>query len=573
VGETDSVSVSAWTYGIKTADNADGYDGADSHVITEPTAKFESVPGSGAVNTITYELSRKKDGGWDSLGTNTDVDALFASVLAGGGFTVGTYRIAYMMTGNANYASANGARFFTVGRKSLIVTAATVEVYYGETASVGFDYSGLADNGCGTADTIEEVLTVTTNASYTVGDEVGGSYTTSAALGSAKAKYANYDISFVEGALTVKPRPVTIAIDNKSSLYDYNAASGTQSVSPQTLTFTAALGTAEGGLTLSGNPFYTAENKGNLGASFSYDNGNQSVVKLFTQALEKNGSILTQYVGNYPIFASYADETAKRNYVITVSSAYERDTETETAVKNYFYGGTTWDFFEEFVENYYSSLGGLAIGGNGDGTYQAGVYKIDQATLSLNQSKLSYRNDDGSYTEYSSASTGLIYDGMVKGYTATPNGENYKTEQIAAVYKLRGSADDGWTAIPKDVGTYDYQFVVTNPNYKWSSPGSYTPLIIEQRTLSASVAVTAQNLSDAPARAENYNSTQYYYRGAGNAYTLTYTFGNFVGSEPLTFSACGVECAKADGTQTAFATALFNPFTNVTSTYSGYVYT
>ena len=129
--------------------------------------------------------------------------AIVASNAAGGTFSSGNYNITYV----------NGS--LTVNPASLTVTASNASKTYGQTPTLtGFTSSGL-QNG----ETIGSVTEVSAGTAGTAG-VAGGPYTitaSNAAGGTFDA--ANYNISYINGSLTVNPASLTVTASNVSKTY------------------------------------------------------------------------------------------------------------------------------------------------------------------------------------------------------------------------------------------------------------------------------------------------------------------------------------------------------------------
>ncbi len=584
----------AWIYGVNGVNGvADGYDAEGDHRITKPA----TLLGGDRADAIVYTVFYYNGSAWEQLGeSSSDIDALFKALLSGGSFNAGVYKVSYILEGTADYGETpEASRYFSIGKRDLYLWTGDSYAYYGEKPDLiaSVKVYGLADgDGDGTPDGFNEVLAYSLSAAgYTDAGSPVADYTVSAVAGEPNDKYGNYTVHLnasytaessvqenVTGTLHVLPRPIVIRIESQTSRYDYNAASGTsiadgQPGGKQKLTFTAALGSELEYGALTGTPFY------GVAAPYNgvYDNAARAVVELRTNAIlnASANEIRTQNVGNYPIFALYQDEAAKKNYAITVETVYTGDPDTEAAVKDYFHkGDAAWNFSDIFVSGYHSELAATAtvIGAPEGGVYPAGTYTIEKADLRMSSSDLSYRKADGTYQAYADGDTdAMYYDGRSKGYTAQPADEKYSVV-INAQYRIAGSGAEDWTADPVNVGRYEYRFVVDNPDFTWNPGGASNPTInIAKRPLRASVQIDGADR----VRAAAYNDNSFKYKGAGadNDYTLTYTFGNYVGSEAVNLAQAVSAQRRALNASESAAFGSLSLESTYGGTYAGYVFT
>ncbi|MFN7929667.1 MAG: MBG domain-containing protein, partial [Blastocatellia bacterium] len=164
---------------------------------------------SGAVNTsgvVTF-----KDGA-TTLGTGTLNNGQAALLTAA--LTAGSHSLTAEYSGDTNYfGGTSGALTQTINKATLTVTAENKAKSYGTanpdlTATI----TGFVNNE--SSNVISGTSTLTTNAS--TGSGVG-SYTITAALGTLAA--ANYNFTFVDGALTISKALLTVTADNKARAY------------------------------------------------------------------------------------------------------------------------------------------------------------------------------------------------------------------------------------------------------------------------------------------------------------------------------------------------------------------
>lgn len=520
--DADVATLNAWVYGIKSDEHVFGYDNGESgdqKIKSLPkTAHASELSISETVNYVLYftgagEQEKQIAGG-------TDLVALFDTVLTAGNFNAGLYRLQYSVTTD-NYKANAVSRYFRVGKKALIVSAeANGTVYYGEEAKLVSTSAGLVYNGKTDAstDSLDEVIQLELTTTYAKGDsvKVGGYPIQVTKKGETQpAKRNNYEITIQDATLTIEKRPVTITILPQSTQFDFNKASGNSDLADtrKTLTFTAQVG---GGLSTA--PFY------GVAVQNEYNNDTQTIIQLYTNALDgvSETSFGTQYVGSYPIFAAYADSSAQTNYAITVEPEFVYDSDAANKVEE-FTRQTQGSRYDIFVTDYYNKLNGATGEAAGrvigyhveNGSYNAGIYTITPANLSIN----------------TYAPGKLTYNGEAKVVSTEIVAQGYENEQsgIEVEYKLRGSSDSTYTkTAPVNVGIYQYRVVITNPNYVWRAPSQGSGFEISPREIEWHVTITGSQ--DEFNGAANYSRE---YLGIGNNYILEYQFKSLVEGQTI----------------------------------------
>ncbi len=159
---------------------------------------------SGLVNTETVgSVTQTSTGQISTAGVSGSPYAVTPSAATGGTFTAGNYVISYV----------NGA--LTVTPAPLTITAQDVSKVYGQTPALsGFTTSALMNGetvGSTTQTSIGQIATA---------NVAGGPYTV-APSGATGGTFApgNYAISYVNGALTVTPAPLTITAQDLTKVY------------------------------------------------------------------------------------------------------------------------------------------------------------------------------------------------------------------------------------------------------------------------------------------------------------------------------------------------------------------
>ena len=131
---------------------------------------------------------------------------------------------------NDNYNLSANTKNFNIGKKGLTITVNPHTITYGDAPSNnGVSYSGFVNGED------ESVLTGSLNYGYVYVQYANvGTYNMTASGVTAK----NYNVTYKSGTLTVKARPITVTIDNKTSIYGKAV---------ETLTASITQGTAVGG--------------------------------------------------------------------------------------------------------------------------------------------------------------------------------------------------------------------------------------------------------------------------------------------------------------------------------------
>src|SRR5678815_3699610 len=175
-------------------------------VVFDDTTPSTDFSVSGLVNTDTV----------DSI-TLSSTGAAATATVAGSPYTIFASAALGTGLGNYNISYVNGS--LTVDPRPLTITANNKTKTYGDTVvfdettpSTDFSVSGLVNT-----DTVDSITLSSTGAVATA-TVAGSPYTifASAAVGTG---LGNYNISYVNGSLTVDPRPLTITANNKTKVY------------------------------------------------------------------------------------------------------------------------------------------------------------------------------------------------------------------------------------------------------------------------------------------------------------------------------------------------------------------
>ena len=133
---------------------------------------------------------------------------------------------------NGNYSiTFTTGKIFTIGTKTLTVTAEPKTITYGEAgANAGVTYSGFVNGETETtadlSGTLSFVYSSDTGGAYKAGDDVGNGYK----IEPSGLTSNNYAIEFVAGTLTVKPMALTITANDQTIEFGTEIAKGTDQV-------------------------------------------------------------------------------------------------------------------------------------------------------------------------------------------------------------------------------------------------------------------------------------------------------------------------------------------------------
>lgn len=417
-------SAMKWVYGY----GGDG--GFSQKKVTNPEVKFTKAFGSDAKTPIKVAVNRVDDAGQvialivaatyeDGL---IPVKDLLDDVFAGNRaqtFTAGKYVLTVTMDETDNYTALNRSFNFTVEQRDLTVKAQDQNIFYGDDAATFVAVpTGLVSNirNVVELEKLEDVLgQVGFITNYAAGSRAG-TYTIT--VDNKTYTAANYKVTFEKATLTVDKRPVTVVIADKENHYNLQK----NSEEAQKLTFTLK---GEG-------TFYTGDLNGE--SASVYDNDNQKVITLKTEALtNSNSAIKTNNVklesGNnvgYPIYAVWRNHAEAYSY----AENYEITIEVEKAESR---KTVTTD-------------GAIA---NTDGSANAATFMILPALMSLKSDKTPVGT----------------YNALPQNYTMKVDGD--ETVEIVSKYVGRGGTEYELTEVaPTNVGLYTVTFSSSDSNYQ-----------------------------------------------------------------------------------------------------------
>ncbi|MBP2229057.1 hypothetical protein J2847_002351, partial [Azospirillum agricola] len=199
-----------------TASSAQG-SGLSNYAITYADGRLTVTP---AALTIAADAARKTYGDTAALGGFTasglrNGDSVTGVTLASTGTAatagVGSYAVTASSaqgSGLSNYTITYAGGTLTVDPAALTIAADSVRKTYGDTAMLsGFTATGLRND-----DSVSSVSLISAGAAATAGV---GSYGI-AASNAVGGRLSNYTVTYVDGALTVSPRPILVTADTLS---------------------------------------------------------------------------------------------------------------------------------------------------------------------------------------------------------------------------------------------------------------------------------------------------------------------------------------------------------------------
>ena len=315
--------------------------------------------------------------------------AISVSNAAGGSFNPSNYNLSYV----------NGALMVTPA--PLTVTATNGSKVYGQTATLGYATTGL-QNGDTLASVTETSAgaAATANASTTpytinIGGATGGSFSA-----------GNYNVTYVNGALTVTPAALTVTASNASKTYGQTAALGfttsglqnSDSISSVTETSAGAAATANASATP-----YVINIGGASGSSFTAGNYN------ITYA---NGA-LTVAPAALTVTANNASKTYGQTAALSYSTSGLQNGDTIGSVTEASAGAAA-------TANVQTTPYPITIGGASGGSFVAGNYNVSYANgaLTVTPAALAIIANNAAVTQGTTPSlTGFTAIGLQNGQT------------------------------------------------------------------------------------------------------------------------------------------------------------
>ena len=473
----------AWTYGYKVEQGYDPDDySSDGQGIYEAVAKFKraNATESGKKTPLLYELRYSASGSGTadtasvlkSYKDYSDVKELFADVFENGDFNAGYYALRVYMKLNEtdNFSFADVYFVFRVAKRNLIITAENTSVIYGAAKpEAGYftpKYIGLVSNSPNAdADSIEKAIGSIPqfNTAYNQGDTVGGGTGTGEYLGWYYIRrtspvdnefITNYIVEYKDAWLEVKQREITITIADQTSTYSQTAYEGTPGL--KKLTFSLASGTIFGAESVS-----------------VFNNSNQNVLRLYTEALVKYNSATDTYgttndvkfdgdeIVGYTIYAVFyvaygagsseaqMRQNPENNYVIKFSgcSMYEQGNGFEQQPEN------NGKVIDSGVNPETDKLHGN----------NAGKYIIEQASANATLMGV-YRYIDGQRVQ-SYRTNSAVYSGAANYLEVLLDKKDSSESDLIIPFKYYKEGTSEEVAEVIDVGVYDAKGSSTNMNY------------------------------------------------------------------------------------------------------------
>jgi hypothetical protein len=372
------------------------------------TLTSDGSPVSG--KTINFALGGTSAG--DAVTNSSGIAALAEVNLSG--LSAGTYAngVEASFSGDSNYKESTGTGILTVNPIGLTVTADDQSKVYGDD-DPDLTYQITSGSLAGKDAFIG-----------TLARAAGESAGTYAIQQGTLTAGSNYDLTFVEGTLSITPRPLTVTADDQSKIYGDDDPD---------LTYQVTSGSLAGGDTFSGTLARAAgESTGTyaiqqdtLTAGSNYDltfvEGTLSITpRPLTVTADDQSKV-------------YGDDDPDLTYKITSGSLAGGDT----------FSGTPARAAGESVGTYAIQQGTLTAGGNYDLTFVEGTLSITPRPLTVtadDQSKV-YGDDDPDLT-YQITSGSLIGEDAFSGTLARAAGESVGTYAIQQRTLTAGSNYD-----------------------------------------------------------------------------------------------------------------------------------
>ncbi len=457
----NSGSEKSWVYGDYEASHLDGYNPDGNHKTVEAAFLYDEENAEAI-----YEIY--KDGSSSPLDTAESLSALFAKVWAAKGFGAGDYCVSITFPAGDNYKEFTAERYFRIAKQEVTVTAGDRAVIYGEELSelsggnvsaslFPFSVSGLVKNG-GISDDLNNVVAFELVTDYSAGAKVNAEYKifVKNAVYPENGNYVyqadNYEVTFIDGSVTVEKRTVKISVDAKENYFDLYDNDKTDKVDVRKeLTFR-----------VKENSFYSGDlNMGSLVLNNPYGVSVQKVFALQTHAFDSfnlNGTAYaTNAAGEYAIYAVFNAGDFGGNYNLVIDG-----------------------------DRNYSGDGAIT---NGDGSFNAGTFTIEKARVTLGDIQTFYK-DGGEYILYSDGND-RTYDNKNKYLMPTTVGDLISENKIEIVYTYYEQIEGVYTEIseaPKEAGNYRVNFSFNNENYV--STTAQQTLIIAPKTLNIQYSVS-----------------------------------------------------------------------------------
>jgi len=291
----------------------------NNYVITGPnTCDFDIVPKEvtlswGNTSKVYSGVAQKPTVTINGVCTG---DTCQATVELDGAVNVGAYT-AIATINNSNYKLTSNSTQFNITKQTLIITANNASIIYGEApTNNGVSYSGFV-NGENSS-----LLSGTLNYTYNY-NQYGnvGSYRITP---TGYANPQNYSITYKYGTLAVSARPLTVKIDDKTSIYGMteqtltaNITSGNlvnSDATPYTLSMNAGANKNAGKYDIVGS---TKNNN----YAITFEKGEYTITKAtLTVTANSITEVTYGYTGSINYKASYTTNNGKSPYVTYSSS-------------------------------------------------------------------------------------------------------------------------------------------------------------------------------------------------------------------------------------------------------------
>ncbi|WP_158279347.1 MBG domain-containing protein [Azospirillum humicireducens] len=432
--------------------NATRFAGAgivDKATLTITAANGSMTYGDTPPTGITYTATGWKNGQTSSLltGVTTSTTATATSNVGSYATSASGGSLSGAATGNYTLSYVNGA--MTVTPATLTVTAGNSSMVYGDTPPSDIAYTATGWKNGQTSSLLSSVTTATT----ATATSNAGSYATSASGGSLSgAATGNYSLSYVDGTMSVTPATLTVTAGNGSMVYGdtppsdiaYTATGWkngqTSSLLSSVTTATTATATSNAG------SYATSASGGSLSGgatgnyTLSYVNGTMSVTPATLTVTAADSSMV--YGDTPPSNIGYTATGWKNGQTDSLLSSVTTST-TATATSN--------------VGSYATSASGGSLGGSATGNYSLsyvdGTMSVTPATLTVTAGSGSMVYGGSvptigyATTGWKNGQTGSLLTGVSTGTAATSTSNIGSYATSASGGTLGGDATGNYTIL------------------------------------------------------------------------------------------------------------------------------
>jgi uncharacterized repeat protein (TIGR02543 family) len=487
VGNTYTITPSGLTSSNYAITFADGTLTVQAKSITATVTASEKVYDGTNTATVSASVSADQLVNGNQLSI-TGLTGTFENANVGEGKTVTVDTTEAAVTGNdnGNYSISYATTGVTanITQKALTITANAKAITYGDApTNDGVSYDGFVNNE--TASVLGGTLSY--SYSYTQYGNVGNTYTiTPSGLTS-----SNYNITFVDGTLTVQPKSITATVTASEKVYDgINTATVTASVkasdlvSNDSLSITGLTGTFENANVGTGKTVTVDTSKASVTGN---DNGNYSI-SYATENVTANITKATVTVTAVAASKTYGDADPELTYTAG------------TLANGNSFSGSLARVAGETVGEYDITVGTLSAGSNYTISFTGAKFTINKATVTVSE-----------------AIASAVYNGTVQTanisdtslYTVSENKGGTNVGDYKVKLTLRDSTNYAWS--DSEGATKTLTFSITQATNEWTTEPSISGW-------------TYGGIASTPAGAAKFGTVKVEYKAKGtedSTYTTT----------------------------------------------------